>query len=1147
MSEENRLFVNSAKMNARCSIFKLVLFHMLVAWCGAMNVPRIDIVGTLEGEVQDSIRNFVHNGIYSHRHLDPSQVQVVIPKKVSHDGALLSNTVDHSHAHGHARARRDLYGVDHELPHELHYNLTVDGREFRLDLRPSVTFITPAMVVERHTAQGRTRDQPYAGATSCHYTGSVRGQPNSNVALSACDGLAGLLRTEYGEYWIEPSNQLDIDDAGGRPHVMFKRSAVDKVAAYHRAKRAVNSIRKPYNTNTNPTYKEQEQRKYEVRRLRESKEAKDKKRRQYLEDRRRRLEALRRNPTDFRRQQWKLRMEQRRAHTYPSASKSSSSSMEAKSEANKSYEQLIQSRNINRKASSEQKPSRIRNRKKSRGKKRRKRNCATKQPPYQWRTQNKLNGPVENRIDRRNKIDKNHYRNPNQYHLSNRGGFEMRRSKRSVSKPRHVEVLLVADRSMTDFHNQGNLETYLLTIMNMVSSLYMDPSIGNYIKVVVVKIILVEEMESASNLKVSSSADETLTSFCRWQQSMNPDNDENPHHHDVAILVTRQDICSQHDTPCSTLGVAHVAGMCKPDRSCSVNEDNGIMLAHTITHELGHNFGLYHDTEKIGCHRRAGPTLHIMTPIFEADTVQVAWSRCSKRDVTNFLDAGLGECLSDKPSQEEYVYPEVPAGVTFDAATQCHLQFGSEAIVCAKPSELCEHLWCVVNNTCKTMLRPAAPGTTCGPDMWCQNLTCVARRPSPTPVNGGWGDWSPWSECSRSCGAGVSMQTRECNNPAPKYNGDYCTGNRSRYAVCNTDPCPLNKPSFREVQCTKFNNITYNNETISEWMPYFDPDKPCDLQCVPRNGDNEVEMIGGFVADGTPCKESLGSRDMCIAGVCYKVGCDWVVNSDMVEDACGVCGGNGSACKTVQGIYNKGTTKQSGYSEVAVIPAGSKNVKIQEKVSPGNYISIGSAKSKKLYLTGARNTTFTEYFVAGSQAVYERNRDWEKVRIAGPIAEDIKVYQLIFSKHRNPGVTYQYTVDANRTSVQHRPRPLFSYRLSDWSPCSGSCGKGHMRRHLQCIDSHHRVVDEAQCYHIEPPRHEAMMQECELPACPATHWRVRSWLPCEKSCHMPGVEAKKRRIVFCVDRIKNRVVHDQECDPASKPASVIKCADMPAC
>lgn len=44
----------------------------------------------------------------------------------------------------------------------------------------------------------------------------------------------------------------------------------------------------------------------------------------------------------------------------------------------------------------------------------------------------------------------------------------------------------------------------------------------------------------------------------------------------------------KYSTNYSTLGVAHVAGMCHPNRSCSVNEDNGITLAHTITHELGH-------------------------------------------------------------------------------------------------------------------------------------------------------------------------------------------------------------------------------------------------------------------------------------------------------------------------------------------------------------------------------------------------------------------------------------------------------------------------------------------------------------------------------------------------------------------------------
>lgn len=83
-----------------------------------------------------------------------------------------------------------------------------------------------------------------------------------------------------------------------------------------------------------------------------------------------------------------------------------------------------------------------------------------------------------------------------------------------------------------------------------MSSLYMDPSIGNYIKVVVVKIILVEEIEAARDLEVSTNADTTLTSFCKWQQNLNPEDDNNPHHHDVAILVTRQDICSQHSSPC---------------------------------------------------------------------------------------------------------------------------------------------------------------------------------------------------------------------------------------------------------------------------------------------------------------------------------------------------------------------------------------------------------------------------------------------------------------------------------------------------------------------------------------------------------------------------------------------------------------------
>lgn len=50
------------------------------------------------------------------------------------------------------------------------------------------------------------------------------------------------------------------------------------------------------------------------------------------------------------------------------------------------------------------------------------------------------------------------------------------------------------------------------------------------------------------------------------------------------------------------------------------------------------SFGMYHDTDKIGCKGRDGKRLHIMAPTFEADTVAISWSTCSRRDVTNFLE-----------------------------------------------------------------------------------------------------------------------------------------------------------------------------------------------------------------------------------------------------------------------------------------------------------------------------------------------------------------------------------------------------------------------------------------------------------------------------------------------------------------------------
>jgi hypothetical protein len=73
----------------------------------------------------------------------------------------------------------------------------------------------------------------------------------------------------------------------------------------------------------------------------------------------------------------------------------------------------------------------------------------------------------------------------------------------------------VADPSMIQFHESGDVETYLLTIMNMVNALFKDPSIGNSVQIVVVKIILLEDDDMYQDLNITHIAGTTLESFCR--------------------------------------------------------------------------------------------------------------------------------------------------------------------------------------------------------------------------------------------------------------------------------------------------------------------------------------------------------------------------------------------------------------------------------------------------------------------------------------------------------------------------------------------------------------------------------------------------------------------------------------------------------
>lgn len=57
-------------------------------------------------------------------------------------------------------------------------------------------------------------------------------------------------------------------------------------------------------------------------------------------------------------------------------------------------------------------------------------------------------------------------------------------------------------------------------------------------------------------------------------------------------------------------------------------------------------------------------------------------------------------------------------------------------------------------------------------------------------MDGGFGDWSAWSECTQSCDGGQKHRFRECNNPVPRGNGKPCDKDDGReFTFCNEFSC----------------------------------------------------------------------------------------------------------------------------------------------------------------------------------------------------------------------------------------------------------------------------------------------------------------------------------------------------------------------
>jgi len=150
------------------------------------------------------------------------------------------------------------------------------------------------------------------------------------------------------------------------------------------------------------------------------------------------------------------------------------------------------------------------------------------------------------------------------------------------------------------------------------------------------------------------------------------------------------------------------------------------------------------------------------------------------------------------------------------------------------------------------------------------------------------------------------------------------------------------------------------------------------------------------------------------------IGCDGVFGSSKEFDICGVCGGDGTKCDIVEGVF-RGQLLSNTFHNVVNIPSGATRINITEMSNSRSYLALRST-SGLFYINGNLDKGIPDpsnvYNAAGTSFIYKRpfqSLEGESLLAEGPTNDEIQVW--VWLQRENPGIRYKFVIPKDTSTT----------------------------------------------------------------------------------------------------------------------------------